>query len=349
MNITIIGAGLTGATAARLLVEGGHSVRVIESRDVVGGNCATDTIDGVVRHLYGPHLFHTSNEWVWAWMQRWGQWYHYHYRPRAKVDGRVYPFPINRLTIEMVHGSMRLWLDAVEKFQEMEPTNMAEALIKRMGHRLYNMFYRGYTLKQWGKPCEDLPPELAYRVPVRTTYNDNYFDDPYQALPTRGYSEIIGAMLDHPQIKVELRTNWLGVANEPTVYTGCLGQYFNVHLPYRSNFFAHYKVAETQGAAVINHPDVEVDHVRTIDHAQFAPKPLDVHWITVERPYVWNPLGSLVPCYPLWNRTTYNELKRKASGLTNFWFCGRLGRYTYMNMDQAVLDAKHTVEKLLCS
>ena len=360
--ITIIGSGLTGATCARVLSDKGHKVVVLEERDHTGGNCWTPIKSGVPVHFYGPHLFHTSSPKVWEFVNRFCEWTPYIYRPRARACGRFWSFPVNLLTFNQFDSRIKTPEDA-EKWMEGEralarsaikgePKNLAESWKLKMGLTLYSMFFESYTRKQWGRGAEELLPSISGRVPVTTAFEENYFPhDRWQALPIGGYSALVAGLLDG--VEVKLNTPWTRTKEGgPVVYTGMLDQFFGYdlgHLPYRSLSWEHVEGAKSQGAAVINYCDPSPAFTRKIEHWRFLGVPHDDRNIllTTETPCDYD--GTNVPCYPLPTREAQdvaNAYRRRAKELNGVFTGGRLGRYAYINMDEAILEGMALAEKV---
>ncbi len=352
----VVGAGFSGAVLARALAEAGMKVRVIDARGHVGGNCHTrrDAETGVMTHLHGPHVFHTDNAKVWRYLQRFGEWIPYVNRVKANTGDGVYSLPINLHTINQFYGQTltpdeaRVFLESKAERGIGEPRNFEEQALRMIGRSLYETFFRGYTIKQWGCDPTALPPELLQRLPVRFDYNDNYYNSRYQAMPRDGYTRVIESILDHPGIRVDLDTPWdramlNGAAH--VFYSGALDQFYDYHegrLGYRT---VHWQretyVGDYQGNAVINHTRLDVPWTRVIEHKHFTP------WETHDRTLVYREFSREtaagdVPYYPKRLAADLPILKRYvelAGRESKVSFLGRLGTYRYLDMHQVIDDA----------
>ena len=355
-HLLVVGAGFSGAVLARALAEAGMNVRVIDVRGHFGGNCHTqrDAETGVMTHLHGPHVFHTGNEKVWRYLQRFGKWIPYVNRVKANTGDGVYSLPINLHTINQFYGQTltpdeaRVFLESKAERGIGEPRNFEEQALRMIGRSLYETFFRGYTIKQWGCDPTALPPELLQRLPVRFDYNDNYYNSRYQAMPRDGYTRVIESILDHPGIRVDLDTPWdramlNGAAH--VFYSGALDQFYDYHegrLGYRT---VHWQretyVGDYQGNAVINHTRLDVPWTRVIEHKHFTP------WETHDRTLVYREFSREtaagdVPYYPKRLAADLPILKRYvelAGRESKVSFLGRLGTYRYLDMHQVIDDA----------
>jgi UDP-galactopyranose mutase len=333
LDFLIVGAGLYGATCARLLTDAGKSVRVIERRDEVGGNCHDKVIDGVRVSSYGGHIFHTNSERIWEFVGRFADWLPYIHRVKANHAGRLYSFPPNRETFKQ----LGIAHDAPE----------AEGVIRKA-------FFEGYTAKQWGKPIEDVPAEVLARIPIRNNADDRYFTDTYQGLPADGYTAMIARMLDGVEVQtgvdyLEDEEYWNAQARE-VIYTGALDQYYGYdagRLEYRSLTFDTMRVdaRQFQGAATVNYCDLDVPYTRIMDWGYFWPREVAHTVITAEYP-----AAKGEPYYPV-NDAANNALHAAYQARANkagwLHIGGRLGAYRYWNMDQTVAAAMAKVERLL--
>ena len=357
MKVLVVGAGVFGATCARQLHEAGYDVQVVERAAHVGGHCYSHYVEeaGCHQHVFGPHIFHTDDERVWAYVNRFAQFNHFVNRPKVCYEDTLYSFPINLMTMQQVFG-----VHTPEEAETVlngqrepidDPANMEEWCLANIGRTLYAMFIEGYTSKQWGKHPRELPPSIIKRVPIRMTFDDNYFTHPHQGIPKDGYTALFEAMLDG--IPVELETDFLGdrdayiKAYDRVIYSGAIDEFFGYQdgvLAYRSLRFEHELVdkRDFQGNAVINYTEQSVPFTRVIEHKHFdlnldSPKTL----VTREDPAEWA-LGD-TPYYPVGtdeNRQIYERLAdRAAREFPSVVFGGRLGRYRYLNMDQVVAMA----------
>ena len=356
----IVGAGYAGSVVARELADAGKRVRVIDKRPHIAGN-AFDELDahGVLVHRYGPHIFHTNAERIWEWLSRFTQWREYEHRVRGVVDGREYPFPINRDTLNALYG---LDLDeaGAEAFFERvreprEPVRTSEdVVLNSVGRDLYEKFFLHYTRKQWGLDPSELKAGVAARIPVRTNTDDRYFTDTFQAMPKFGYAKMFEAILDHPNIRVELDVDFADVRKRGgfghTVYTGPIDAYFqHCHgaLPYRSLRFEHEHlpaVDQYQSVGTVNYPNdhaytriTEFKHLTGQQHAGTS----------IVREY---PQADGDPYYPIprtENELLFKRYEQMAADERDVTFVGRLAQYRYYNMDQVVGAALAAVRRLL--
>lgn len=366
-DVVVIGAGLFGLTVARRLAEAGRRVTVMERREHVGGNAYshTDPTTGIEVHDYGAHIFHTSNERVWAWMQRFEQWDRYEHRVLTRRAGRVYPMPINLATINALYeqdlspSSARALIRHEANRARVEegitnPRSLEEWALCEVGRPLYEAFIRDYTAKQWQTDPRDLPADVIKRLPVRYNYDSRYFSDRYQAMPHTGYGALAANMADHPRIEINLGVRFSPGATHnvigqiPVVYTGPLDAYFGHdegRLRWRTLDFEHRRVdtADYQGTAVMNEADPHTMHTRTIEFRHFTPgrkmSGLET-LIATEHSREAEPGDE--PYYPVNTATdrelllSYRERARQEPGVH---FGGRLGTYQYLDMHMAVASA----------
>lgn len=356
----VVGAGFAGSVTARELAEGGHSVVVIDRRPHIAGN-AYDELDshGLLVHRYGPHLFHTNGERIYAWLSRFTQWRPYEHRVRSIVGGISYPFPINRDTLNKLYGLQLDDAGAAAHFESAreicEPTLTSEdVVLNSVGRDLYEKFFLNYTRKQWGLEPSQLKAGVAARIPVRTNTDDRYFTDTFQAMPLHGYTRMFEAMLDHPDISVELNIEFDAVRDrEPwqhIVYTGPIDAYFRYcygALPYRSLRFEHQHlpgVERFQETGTVNYPNdhdytriTEFKHITGQTHAGTS----------IVREY---PQAEGEPYYPIpreENEVLFKRYDALAKEEHNVTFVGRLAQYRYYNMDQVVGAALTAAKRML--
>jgi UDP-galactopyranose mutase len=284
MRICIVGAGFSGAVIGRELAEQGHSVLVVDERPHVAGNCRTarDPQTGVMTHVYGPHIFHTANEDVWKYVNRFGAMRKFDHRVRAVSGGNAYSLPINLLTINQFFRATFYPAEArafiAKQAQAIEaPANFEEQALSMIGSRLYEAFFRGYTRKQWGLEPTQLPAAILKRLPVRFNYDDRYFEHPYQAIPEDGYSALIESILAVPKLETRLgvRFEQLDESFAHVVYSGPIDRYFDYQfgrLGYRTlDFEVVRSKGDYQGTAVLNYCDESVPFTRITEHKHFAP------------------------------------------------------------------------------
>lgn len=362
-DFLIVGSGLTGATIARELTDNGKRCLVLERRDHVGGNIYTELIDGIHVHRYGPHIFHTNDDSLWAYINRFVHMNRFTNCPLANYRGSLYNLPFNMNTFHKLWGvttpqqAMEIISRQKAAAEISAPGNLEEQAISMVGTDIYEILIKGYTEKQWGRPCSELPPEIIRRLPVRYTFDNNYFNAKHQGVPEEGYTALIDKLLGGSD--VETGTDFLlhraeySSQAEKIVYTGAVDEYFDYcygPLEYRTVDFEleRLNIANFQGNAVVNYTDAETPYTRIIEHKHFAFGTQPTTVISREYSRAWKP--GLEPYYPI-NDTANQALYRKYQELSerqhNTVFCGRLGRYQYADMDKAIGDALALVEKLL--
>lgn len=361
----VVGTGLFGAVFAHEVAKKGHKVTVIEKRNHIGGNIYTKEIDGIQVHQYGAHIFHTSNKEVWDYVQQFAEFNRYTNSPVANYKGHMYNLPFNMNTFSEMWG-VKTPQEAMEKINEQrqemagkEPRNLEEQAISLIGRDIYEKLIKGYTEKQWGRSATDLPSFIIKRVPVRLTYDNNYFNDNYQGIPIGGYTKMVEKMLDHPNIEVKLNTDFFDKKDEylnnfdKVVYTGMIDKFFDYklgELEYRSLRFETEEkdIGNYQGNAVINYTEREIPYTRVIEHKhfEFGKGDKDKTIITREYPADWKRGDE--PYYPVNNERNndlYEKYQELAEQQNKVIFGGRLGQYKYYNMDQVIDEALKSVEK----
>lgn len=354
----IVGAGLFGSVFAQRMTERGKHCLVIDRRSHTGGNIHCQEIEGIQVHRYGAHIFHTSDEEVWAYVNRFVRFNHYINSPLAVCGSEIYNLPFNMNTFSKLWG-IRTPAQAQEKIREQiaglaigEPRNLEEQALKLVGRDIYEKLVKGYTEKQWGRDCKDLPAFIIRRLPLRFTYDNNYFSDPHQGIPVEGYNALTERLLEGSEVLLDtdyfslIREN-PGIA-EKTVYTGMIDEFFQFQLgtlEYRTVTFETETLdcPNWQGNAVVNYTGREVPYTRIIEHKHFAfgRQPRTV--ISREYPAEWKP--GLEPCYPVndeKNQALFQAYQALARARRDIIFCGRLGQYRYYNMDQVVRAALNT-------
>ena len=359
-DFIIVGAGLFGATLAQKAKTAGKSVLIIEKRGNVAGNAYTEKIEGINVHQYGAHIFHSNNKIVWDYVQKFATFNRYTNHPIANYKGELYSLPFNMLTFNKIWGVVTPE-EAAEKIAEQrkeinhEPRNLEEQAISLVGRDIYEKLIKGYTEKQWGRPCDKLPAFIIKRLPVRFTFDNNYFNALYQGIPIGGYTKMVEKMLKGIEIKLgvdylEDKKFWNSKA-EKIIYTGAIDAYFDYslgNLEYRSLRFETEILEKSnfQGNAVFNYTDSETPFTRIIEHKWFEfgcdedgneiPKTV----ITREYPADWKPGDE--PYYPVnddKNGILYREYKKLAENENKIIFGGRLGEYKYYDLDQVVAEA----------
>jgi len=357
-TVLVVGAGFTGATVARGLAEAGHRVVVIDERPHVAGNCHTarDPRTGVMVHVYGPHIFHTDNPEVWAFINRHCTMMPYRHQVRARVGGRVFAMPINLHTINqffetaMGPAEARAFIAARAETGITAPETFEEQALKCVGREIYEAFFRGYTRKQWGVDPDRLPASILKRLPLRFTYDDDYFAHPHVGIPREGYTHAVQSILDHSGIDVRLSCP--AEAMETTgfdhvVYTGPLDRYFDFaegRLGYRTlRFEADVVEAPHQGTAVMNCCDETVPHTRTTEHMYFAKWEAEAFDRSVIfREYSAAAQRDDIPYYPVRlvdDKALLSRYQARGTAASGVTFAGRLGNYAYLDMDRAIARA----------
>ncbi len=355
----VVGAGLTGAVFANEAKRRGYRVLVAEKRGHIGGNVYTETCGGIEVHRYGAHIFHTSDSEVWEYANRFADFAPFINEPLARYGDKLYHLPFNMNTFYEMWGvttpdEAKAIIDRQRSEIKGEPDNLEEQAISMVGRDIYETLVKGYTLKQWGKAPAELPASIIRRLPVRFTFNNNYFNDRWQGIPRHGYTKLVEALLDG--IEVRLNTDYLAQRNTLTaaagkiLFTGPIDQYFDYRfgpLEYRSLRFetAEYPQQNFQGNAVINETAADVPYTRTIEHKHFAPgnQELQQHQhtvVTYEYPQPWT-LGK-EPFYPLndaRNTAILQQYQQAAKQEAMVCFGGRLGRYQYLDMDDTIRAA----------
>lgn len=359
-NYLIVGSGLYGATIAQQAKKAGKSVLVIDKRPNVGGNIYTEKVEGINVHKYGAHIFHTNNKEVWDYVTSFVDFNRFTNSPVANYKGELYSMPFNMYTFNKMWGVVTPE-EAAAKIEEQkkeitgEPKNLEEQAISLVGRDIYEKLVKGYTEKQWGRDCKDLPAFIIKRLPLRFIYDNNYFNDRFQGIPMGGYTAIVEKMLEGSDVLLntdyyEFRKENAGIA-EKTVYTGMLDKYFDYKygvLEYRSVRFETetLDMDNYQGNAVVNYTEREVPYTRIIEHKHFEYGTQPKTVISREYPSEWK-LGE-EPYYPVNNEKNeevagkYRELADKEE---NVIFGGRLGEYRYYDMDKVIAAALKAVEK----
>lgn len=370
-RVLVVGAGFTGAVIAeRVASESGHTVVVVDRRDHIAGN-AYDHRDafGVQVHRYGPHIFHTNSADVFDYLSQFTAWRPYEHRVKAMVDDRFVPLPINLTSLELLFGAREAGELAALLQQEFGAETNVPILrmrqsrspeVRKLSDFLYEKVFLNYSLKHWGRSPEELDPSVSARVPIRLSRDERYFLDRYQGMPTPGYTELVGRILDHPRIEVRLATSYLSAIGDGrfdlVVFTGPIDEYFDRRhgaLPYRNIQFdlrSERSVDPVQPAGTLNFPTPAGDHAYTrVTEYRILTGQDDVETTTrsyeFPQPYI---RGENEPCYPIPqadNRALFRRYRDDARKLKTVVFAGRLGDYAYYNMDQAVARGLACFEK----
>lgn len=359
----VVGAGLFGSVFARQAKDAGKSVLVIDKRPHIAGNIYTETVENIQVHKYGAHIFHTNDKKVWQYVNRFAEFNRYTNSPMANYHGELYSLPFNMLTFNKMWGVITPQ-EAKAKIEEqreksgiVDPKNLEEQAISLVGTDIYEKLVKGYTQKQWGRPCSELPSFIIKRLPVRFTYDNNYFNALYQGIPTDGYTSMVEKMLEG--IEVRLNVDYLENKDafdkiaDKIVYTGAIDAYFNYcfgSLSYRSVRF-ETEILDTdnyQGNAVINYTDEETPYTRIIEHKHFVFGTQKKTIISKEYSQEWTP--GVEPYYPInndINNALYEKYKALAQCEEKVIFGGRLGQYRYYDMDAVISAALNAAESEL--
>lgn len=351
-NFLVVGCGLFGSTFSRLAYDAGKTCLIIDKRSHIGGNCFTQNVNGINVHRYGPHIFHTSDDNVWDFVNRFAQFNNFILSPKAIHGEKMYSLPFNMNTFYEMWG-VKTPEDALQIIESQRfkgtPTNLEEQALSLVGYDIYEKLIKNYTKKQWGKNPSNLPKSIIKRIPLRFTFNNNYFNDRYQGIPIGGYTKMIEKMIDG--IPVSLGIDYLSNREyfdsicETIIYTGPIDEFFNYEygsLEYRSLKFDH-EILQTnnyQGTAQVNYCDLSREYTRVIEHKHFEESKHPFTIITKEYPQDYK--RGMIPYYPIndqTNQSLYRKYKDRSKSLTNVVFGGRLAEYKYINMDVAVKSA----------
>lgn len=364
----IVGSGLFGATVARRATDAGKRCLVIEKRPHIGGNIYCENVSGINVHRYGAHIFHTSDREVWNFVNRYVEFNRYTNCPVASApDGRLYNLPFNMNTFYQMWG-VKTPAEAAAKLDEQrreaveamkaagvtEPRNLEEQALVLIGRDIYEQLIKGYTEKQWGRPCRELPAFIIRRLPVRMVFDNNYFNDTYQGIPVGGYNPLIEALLEGSDVLTGTdffadRTRWESIADK-TIFTGCIDEYFGYrygHLDYRTVRFdtETLDTPNYQGNAVINYTSADIPFTRIIEHKHFESFGQDVYanpHTVISREYSAEWHEGAEPFYPVndsRNTDLYNRYKALADATPEVIFGGRLAEYRYYDMAPTIARA----------
>lgn len=361
----IVGSGLFGATFAFEAAKRGKKVKVIEKRNHIAGNIYTKEIDGIQVHQYGAHIFHTSNKEIWKYVNQFAEFNRYTNSPVANFHGEIYNMPFNMNTFNKMWGVVtpeEARAKIEEQRQEMtgkEPANLEEQAISLIGRDIYEKLVKGYTEKQWGQKATALPAFIIRRLPVRLTYDNNYFNDTYQGIPIGGYTQIVEKMLSSDLIDVETNVDFFDKKDDylksfpKIIFTGMIDQFFEYQLgelAYRSLRFEteELNIGNYQGNAVVNYTDAETPYTRVIEHKHFEFGKGDEGKtiVTREYPQTWHRGDE--PYYPVNNsdnNNLYKQYHELSKTVPNVIFGGRLGQYRYYDMHQVIHAALTLVSR----
>lgn len=353
----IVGAGLFGAVFAHEMSAKGKKCLVIDKRSHIGGNCYTEKTEGINVHKYGAHIFHTSDRYIWEYINQFAEFNNYINSPVAIYKDELYNLPFNMNTfskmwsIKTPEEAKAIIKSQIDKLNISEPQNLEEQALKLVGNDVYEKLIKGYTEKQWGRKCSELPAFIIKRLPLRFTYDNNYFNDRYQGIPIGGYTQIFEKLLNG--IEVKLNINYKDISEEKiskkTVFTGCIDEFFDYRLgelEYRSVKFENEITDKEnyQGNAVVNYTDADIPYTRIIEHKHF--EFADTAKTVISREYSAEWKRGIEPYYPV-NDEKNSKLLEKYQVLAlerpDVIFGGRLGQYKYYDMDKSIRSALETV------
>lgn len=350
----IVGSGLFGAVFAHEAKEHGKRCLVLERRSYKGGNIYCENRDGINIHAYGGHIFHTSNKEIWDYASQFVEFNNYINSPVANYKGELYNLPFNMNTFHEMWGVITPQ-QAADKIAEQravithEPRNLEEQAISLVGTDIYEKLIKGYTEKQWGRPCTELPAFIIRRLPVRYTYDNNYFNDRYQGVPVGGYNVLVDGLLEGIEVKTDIdylkdRQHWNSFADR-IIYTGAIDEYFDYcygELEYRGLRFEleRHEISNYQGVAAVNYTDREIPYTRIIEHKHFEFGIQPVTYITKEYPASWKRgEEAYYPVNDKKNQDLYQKYAERARDEESVIFGGRLGEYKYYDMDKVIASA----------
>ncbi len=351
----IVGAGLYGAVFAHEATARGRRCLVLDKRPQIGGNVYCSEEEGILIHRYGAHIFHTSNEEVWEYVNRFVTFNHYINSPIAVYKDELYNLPFNMNTFSKMWGirtpaeAKRIIAEQIAETGITEPRNLEEQALSLVGRDVYEKLVKGYTEKQWGRRCDELPAFIIRRLPLRFTYDNNYFSDPHQGIPKEGYTVLVEKLLEGAEVLTGMEYRTFAAQNpdaaEKTVFTGMIDEFYDFrfgHLEYRSVRFEdeHLDTDNYQGNAVVNYTEAEVPFTRIIEHKHFAFGEGPATIISREYPCEWRP--GIEPYYPIndeRNSALYARYKELVDREQRVIFGGRLGTYRYYDMDKVIAQA----------
>lgn len=355
-DLIIVGSGLYGAVSAYVAHEYGLKCLVLERRHFIGGNIRDEQQEGIFVHKYGPHIFHTDDKEVWTFANKFAEFNHFRYCPLARNGKNIYHLPFNMNTFHEVYGvttpseaKLKLQQEHEHEYYE-HPINLEQQAISLVGRRLYELFIKGYTEKQWGASASELPAFIIKRIPLRFEYNNNYFNDRYQGIPIGGYSNWIKKMLNKVEVKTD--TDFLDARDfwecqtSHIIFTGAIDELYEYQLgalEYRSLRFEEelYQIENFQGCAAVNELSAKTPYTRTIEHKHFNFGNQPVTIITREYPAKWQQgKDAFYPINNKKNNYCYKEYRKMAAKKNPLiQFGGRLGNYEYYNMDEVIRRA----------
>jgi UDP-galactopyranose mutase len=357
----IVGSGLFGSVFAHQMTLHGYKCLVIEKRNHIGGNCWSENVNGVNCHKYGPHTFHTNKKEIWEYVNQVTKFHSFLNRTKVKINDKIYSFPINLMTLYQIYGvttpnEARNQIESAQ-IKNKEITNFKAWVESQIGSLLYELFYKDYTEKQWGRDPEKIPVFVAKRIPIRYSFEDNYFSDYYQGLPIGGYQELFKKLLNNIDVRCNTdyygnRELWDTIAKK-IIFTGKIDEYFNYRfddLGYRGLKFdvKTYPVKDYQGCPVINYPSLKIPYTRSVEYKHFGNYDNNNNNSIVVYETPFEATRNDTPYYPI-NDVTNNKKYEKYRGISQLnksvVFCGRIGTYTYNDMDKTIENALDLVSK----
>jgi len=338
------------------LTDLGKKCLVIDKRNHIGGNSFSSIIEGIECHKYGVHIFHTKHKYIWDYVKKFSEFNNYRHKVKVFYKGTLFSFPINLMTLQQLWGVVTpeeaVSLINKVKIRIDDPKNMEEWLISQVGYELYDIFYKGYNEKHWHKDPKDLPAAIAKRVPIRFTYNEDYFDDPYQGLPVQGYEAFFKNMLQG--IDIQLNTDFLknrGLTNSAkrVIYTGKIDEYYDYSLGrlgyINLDFETKVVSGDFQGTPIVNYTDYAIPYSRIAEYKHITGNPTNSSESVIVKEYSRD-TDSGIPCYPINTKDNNDLFTRYLNMETNTIFGGRLGSYKYQDMDNTVELALKLVKEI---
>jgi UDP-galactopyranose mutase len=363
-DILFVGAGLFSSVIANETARQGRKCLVIDKRPHIGGNIYTQEQRGINVHKYGAHIFHTSSKEIWTYINQFAEFNRYTHSPVANYKGRLYNLPFNMNTFSRIWPDVTTPEQAKKRIEKQSacmdgitPKNLEEQAIALVGEDIYRLLIQGYSEKQWGRKCTELPPSIIKRLPVRYIFDNNYFDDDYQGIPIGGYTQIIEKMLNGSDVQLSVdyfsSKDYFDNCAGMVIYTGMIDEYYGYRfgeLEYRSLYFESevLPISNFQGNAVVNYTDTETPYTRIIEHKHFEYGTQAETVITREYPKTWQ-IGD-EPYYPIndeKNMSVYRKYVELAEEQDKVIFGGRLGMYQYFDMDDTIASAMEIVRKII--
>lgn len=357
-DFLVVGAGVFGSVFAREMTDSGKRCLVIDRHSHIGGHCYTEEIEGIHVHVYGPHIFHTDNEDIWQYVQKYCRFTPYYHRIKSCYQGKIYSFPINLMTLYQLWGvtspsEAQALLDK-KKIPCAEPRNLEEWALSQVGEEIYSIFIQGYTIKQWGCDPKELPPFIIKRLPIRLSFEDCYYVDRYQGIPVGGYTRLFKNLLQGIEVRLNTdyladKSSWERLAHQ-IVFTGCIDEFFDYKygaLDYRTLRFENrlLPIPDFQGTAVINYPDKNIAYTRITEYKhleryRFEAEPIAHTLVSTEYSDHWE--RSKTPYYPVntpQNNALYSKYQQEAQQCRHIIFGGRLAEFKYYDMHQVIASA----------